>query len=155
MVRHDMISCIRRRRVVSWSESDGMAIVSTSHVGSPTLCCLMFISSCWRTLPRSTISSRLFYENARFFQKHTLHSTSVSRLRASQFPKLHATNRFSATHRDAMRHRPRSHLQPDGPFHRFRRRFDNIPPNYLIIGILGINGAIFATWSYIQIFPVR
>ncbi|KAF8271790.1 hypothetical protein EI94DRAFT_1720027 [Lactarius quietus] len=39
-----------------------------------------------------------------------------------------------------------------GPFQRFRRRFDNIPSDYLIFGILGVNGAVFAAWSYVQMF---
>jgi len=51
-----------------------------------------------------------------------------------------------------MRHAPRGPWQPVGPFQRFRRRFDNIPPDYFLFGILGINGAVFAAWSYVQMF---
>ncbi|KAH9045669.1 hypothetical protein EDB85DRAFT_2284507 [Lactarius pseudohatsudake] len=87
--------------------------------------------------------------------RYTLHSTSVSRSRASPFQKFHATDLFSATHRDALRHAPRRHWPPVGPFQRFRRRFDNTPPDYIIFGILGINGAVFAAWSYVQMFQVR
>ena len=104
---------------------------------------------------RSTNSSHSIYNNARFFKRYTLHSTSVSRLHASPFQKFHVTDLFSATHRDAMRRTPRRHWQPVGPFQRFRQRFDNIPSNYLLFGILGINGAVFAAWSYVQLFQVR
>lgn len=108
---------------------------------------MMFISTSWRTLLRSANSSHSW-----FLKRHTLHSTSVSRLRASSFQKFHATDLFSATHKDAMRHAPRRRRQPLGPFQTFRRRFDSIPPYYLMFGILGINGAVFAAWSYVQIF---
>jgi hypothetical protein len=54
-----------------------------------------------------------------------------------------------------MRHAPRRPWQPAGPYQRFRRRFDNLPSNYLLYGILGINGAVFAAWSYVQMFQVR
>ncbi|KAI0301799.1 hypothetical protein B0F90DRAFT_1816700 [Multifurca ochricompacta] len=50
-----------------------------------------------------------------------------------------------------MRH-PRRHWQSLGPFQRFSRRFNNLPSNYLLFGILGINGIIFAAWSYVQVF---
>ena len=89
--------------------------------------------------------------NARVFKRHTLHSTLVSRLRVSPFQKFHATDLFNATHRDAMRRAPR----PVGQYQKFRRRFDNLSSNYLLYGILGINGAVFATWSYVQMFQVR
>ncbi|KAH9007083.1 rhomboid-domain-containing protein [Lactarius hatsudake] len=84
--------------------------------------------------------------------RYTLHSTSLLRSRVSPFQKFHATDLFSATHRDALRHAPRRHWRPVGPFQRFRRRFDNTPPVYIIFGILGINGAVFAAWSYVQMF---
>ncbi|KAH9062084.1 rhomboid-domain-containing protein [Lactarius vividus] len=77
---------------------------------------------------------------------------TLSRLHASPFQKFHATDLFGATHRDALRHAPRGHWRPVGPFQRFRRRFDTIPPDYIIFGILGINGAVFAAWSYVQMF---
>ena len=115
---------------------------------------LMYISTSWRALLRSPNSSHSIYNNARIFKTHTLHSTPVSRLRASPFQKFHATDLFSATHRDAMRHAPRRHWQPVGRFQRFRRRFDNLSPDYLLFGILGINGAVFAAWSYVQVFQV-
>ena len=117
-------------------------------MSTATTAALMFIL-------RSTNSSHSIYNNARFFKRHTLHSTSVSRLRASPLQKFHVTDFFSATHRDAMRRDPRRHWQLVGPFQRFRRRFDNIPSNYLLFGILGINGAVFAAWSYVQLFQVR
>jgi hypothetical protein len=100
-------------------------------------------------------SSRSIHNNARFFKRHTLHNTSVSHLRISSYQKFRATDFLNATFRDAMRHSPRRPWQPAGPYQRFRRRFDNLPSNYLLYGILGINGAVFAAWSYVQMFQVR
>ena len=114
-------------------------------VSPPTRTRLMFI------FLRSSNSSRSIYNNAWILKRHALHTTPVSRLRASPFQKFHATNLFSATHRDAMRRAP---WRPAGPFQRFRRRFDNVPSDFLLYGILGINGAVFAAWSYVKIFQV-
>ena len=115
---------------------------------------LMHMSTLWRTLLRSTDSSHSIYNNAWILKRHTLHTSSVSRLRAFPCQKFHATDFFSA-YRDALRRAPRRHWQPVGPFQRFRRRFDNIPSDYLLFGILGINGAVFAAWSYVQMYQVR
>jgi hypothetical protein len=104
---------------------------------------------------RSSNSSRSIYNNAWILKRHALHSTPVAHLRASSFQKFHATNVFSATFRDAIRHAPRGPWRPAGPFQRFRRRFDNIPSDFLLYGILGVNGAVFAAWSYVHIFQVR
>ncbi|KAI0254298.1 hypothetical protein BJV78DRAFT_1152427 [Lactifluus subvellereus] len=41
---------------------------------------------------------------------------------------------------------------PGGPWQRLVQRFNSIPPNYLLFGILGVNGAVFAAWSYVQMF---
>jgi len=38
---------------------------------------------------------------------------------------------------------------------RLGRRFNAIPANYIIFGVLGINGVVFAAWSYVQMFQVR
>ena len=100
---------------------------------------------------RSSNSSRSIYNSAWILKRHALHTTPVSRLRALPFQKFHATNLFGATHRDAMRRAP---WRPAGPFQRFRRRFDNVPSDFLLYGILGINGAVFAAWSYVKIFQV-
>jgi hypothetical protein len=88
-------------------------------------------------------------------QRHSLlHNTPCLHSHVSSIRKFHATDFFSATHRYATRrvYRPG---KPLGPWERFSRRFNTIPKNYLIFGILGINGVIFAAWSYVQIFQVR
>ena len=130
--------------------------IGSSHVCSqspllPQPQRLRHMSISWRTFLRSTNSSHSIYNNAR---RHTLHSNLASRLRAQPFQKFHTTDLFSATHRDAMRHAPRRNWQPVGSFQRFRRRFDNMHSDYLLFGILGINGAVFAAWSYVQMFQV-
>jgi hypothetical protein len=128
-----------------WSPSfAALVVIVSSHVcpqSLPQLQRRMLMSTSWRTLLRSP-------NNARILKTHTFHT----RLCAQKF---HSTEFFSATHRDAMRHDPRRHLQPVGPYQRFRRRFDNIPSDYILFGILGINGAVFAAWSYVQMFQVR
>lgn len=136
MVRHGVYGR-RRRRVVP-------SIISIFVTWLPNLRVCLNTPELMLILLRSI--------NARLFKRHTLHSTLVSRLGVSPFQNFHATNLFNATHRDAMRRVP---LRPVGQYQRFRRRFDNLPSNYLLYGILGINGAVFAAWSYVQMFQVR
>jgi hypothetical protein len=44
---------------------------------------------------------------------------------------------------------------PSGPFQRLRQKLDSIPPNYLLYTIIGLNGIVFAAWSYVQMPQVR
>lgn len=85
---------------------------------------------------------------------YALHNKSfLLRSRASPVHKFHATNFPSATHRTTT-HTHRD-WRPPGRFRRFIRRFNFIPPTYIILGILGINGVVFAAWTYVQMFRVR
>ena len=78
---------------------------------------------------------------------YALHNNSfILRSRAPPVHKFHATSFPSATHRTTT-HIRRNWRQPGW--------FDYIPRNYIIFGILGINGVVFATWSYVQMYRVR
>ena len=118
----------------------------------------MFITMAWHRLPRST--NHLFRGIAQSIppSRHALLQTSFLRLRVPPplVRKFHATDFFSATHRSAMG-RPRRDLgwRSPGRWQRWVQRFNSVPPNYLLFGILGINGAIFAAWSYVKMFQVR
>ncbi|KAF8485020.1 hypothetical protein DFH94DRAFT_717713 [Russula ochroleuca] len=82
------------------------------------------------------------------FLRHALYNSRVSPVH-----KFHATSFLSATHRAASH--TRRDWRPPGTFQRVTRRFNTIPPNYIIFGILGINGVVFAAWSYVQLFQGR
>ena len=104
-------------------------------------------------LASHTILQRATPASTRIFLRYGLQSNnSLLRSRISPVHKFHSNSFLSATHRGF----PNAHRdwRPPGPFQRFTRRFNNIPPNYVIFGILGINGVIFAAWSYVQLFQV-
>lgn len=101
----------------------------------------MFTVTIWHRVLRP--ANPVFPNNARILQRHSLHNTSVYKFRATDF--------FSATHRTVSRR----DWQPPGPWQRLSRRFNKIPANYILFGVLGINGVVFAAWSYVQIFQVR
>ena len=73
-----------------------------------------------------------------------LNNSFILRSRTSPVHKFHATSFPSATHRTTTRR----DWRPPG-------RFDYIPQYYIIFGILGINGVVFAAWSYVRMFHVR
>ncbi|KAH9963176.1 hypothetical protein BC827DRAFT_1129057 [Russula dissimulans] len=73
-----------------------------------------------------------------------LHNTARLRSRASPVRKFYQSDFLSATHSGAARY-ARTDQKPPGSL---RRSFDNIPPNYIVLGILGLNGVVFAAWSY-------
>ncbi|KAH9978049.1 hypothetical protein BGW80DRAFT_1166250 [Lactifluus volemus] len=58
-----------------------------------------------------------------------------------------------------MRHPPHPRgggwQSPSGPFQRLRQKLDGIPPNYLLYSILGLNGIVFAAWSYNMAYTKR
>jgi hypothetical protein len=83
-----------------------------------------------------------------FLRYGLLNNNSLLRSRVSPVHKFHSNTFLNATHRTT------SHWRPLGPFQRFTRRLNAIPPNYIIFGILGINGVVFAAWSYVQLFQV-
>ena len=89
----------------------------------------------------------------RIFLRYAFYSNnSLLRSRFSPVHKFHSNSFLSATHRGA----PHAHRdwRPPGPFQRFSRRFNRIPSSYIIFGILGINGVVFAAWSYVRLFQV-
>ena len=88
------------------------------------------------------------------YLRYALHNNSfLLCARASPVYKFHATSFPNATHRTTTY--PRRDWRPPGPFQRLIRQFNAIPPNYILYGILGINGVVFAAWSYVQMFRVR
>jgi Rhomboid family len=114
----------------------------------------------WRCFPRSTTDRLLFRGTVQqiLLPRHAhLLRTAVWPLRAlTPVRNFHATDFFSATHRTTVgRPHHRRDWQSPGPLRRLRQKFDAIPPNYLIFCILGINGVVFAAWTYIQMFQVR
>ncbi|KAI0002993.1 hypothetical protein BJV74DRAFT_814735 [Russula compacta] len=103
----------------------------------------MFTATIWHRVLRPANS--VFPNNARILQSHALHNTSVHKFRATDF--------FSATHRTASSTgHARGDRKPPGLWQRLSRRFNRIPANYIVFGVLGINGVVFAGWSYVQIF---
>jgi hypothetical protein len=113
-----------------------MLIPSASHsILRPTTPALRSIST--------RISLRYALQNNSF----------ILRSRASPIHKFHATSFPSATHRTTT-HTSRD-WRPPGRFRRFIRRFNFIPEYYIIFGILGINGVVFAAWTYVRMFHVR
>ncbi|KAI0269242.1 hypothetical protein BC834DRAFT_619780 [Gloeopeniophorella convolvens] len=106
----------------------------------------MFVPTSWHRLLRPTTS--LFRHHVSVIQPRVLHTSSILRLRASPTQQFRATDFFNATHRSTLGHgRP---PRPPGPFQRFRRKFDSLSHYYIMGGILGINIAVFASWSYVS-----
>jgi hypothetical protein len=117
-------------------KSFSMLIQSASHILRPTT-----------TAFRSSSSTYIFL-------RHALHSNNVLlRSRVSSVHKFHATSFLSATHRTIPQ--ARRDWRPPGTFQRLIRRLNFIPKSYIIFGILGINGVVFAAWSYVRLFQVR
>jgi hypothetical protein len=113
----------------------------------------MLIPTAWHSVLRPAYlacrsTTRIFPRNAQ------LHNTPSLRWRVSSVQNFHATDLLSATHRSAAR-RVRRDWKPPGPFKRLGRRLNAIPANYIIFGVLGINGVVFVAWSYAQMFQVR
>ena len=108
-----------------------------------------------RIQPALRIQSAMpaFYSSTRIILRHALHNNSLLRLPVAPVHKFHATSFLGATHRTSPH--ARRDWRPPGPFQRLIRRFNVIPRSYIIFGILGINGVVFAAWSYVQLFQVR
>jgi hypothetical protein len=84
--------------------------------------------------------------STRIYLRYALHNNFfLPRSRASPVHKFHATSFPSATHRTT------THIRRDW---RPPGWFNSIPRHYIIFGILGINGAVFAAWSYVRMFYV-
>ncbi|KAN0127052.1 hypothetical protein V8E52_000692 [Russula decolorans] len=82
--------------------------------------------------------------STRIYLRYALHNNFfLPRSRASPVHKFHATSFPSATHRTT------THIRRDW---RPPGWFNSIPRHYIIFGILGINGAVFAAWSYVRMF---
>lgn len=109
----------------------------------------MLIPAASRTILRPVTPA-----STRIFLKYGLYNNNNSLLRSRVSPvhKFHSNSFLNATHRTT----PHAHRdwRPPGPFQRFTRRLNAIPPNYILFGILGINGVVFAAWSYVQLFQV-
>ncbi|KAI0285032.1 hypothetical protein BGY98DRAFT_946761 [Russula aff. rugulosa BPL654] len=89
--------------------------------------------------------------STRLSLRYALHNNSfILRSRASPVHKFHTTNFPSATHRTT----PHTHRdwRPPGRFRSFIRQFNSIPQSFIVLGILGINGVVFAAWSYVEMF---
>src|SRR5712671_4959032 len=117
----------------------------------------MFSATAWHSVLRPANLNPAFSLSARIFQgqRYALsHNTARLRSRASPVLKFYASDFLSATHKSAAWHARRD-WQPPGPLRKLRRWFDNIPQNYIVFGILGLNGVVFAAWSYVQLFQVR
>jgi hypothetical protein len=83
-----------------------------------------------------------------------LHNIPPLPWRGTPIQRFHATDLLSATHRSAPRRVRRDwDWKPSGGAR--RRRFDAIPANYILFGILGINGVVFAAWTFVYMFQVR
>ncbi|KAF8505516.1 hypothetical protein F5888DRAFT_1604493 [Russula emetica] len=92
--------------------------------------------------------------STRISLRYALHNNSfLLRSRAVPVHKFHATSFPSATHRTGTTHTQRD-WRPPGRLRRFIRRFNSIPQNYILFGILGINGVVFAAWTYVQMYGV-
>lgn len=88
---------------------------------------------------------------------HTTTQPCISILSSFTHPHLspfHSSSFFSS-YRRPLRPRPRSSSRSSssnytGPtsFSSFRRRFDRIPPDYIVYGIIAINIGIFLLWQY-------
>ena len=118
----------------------------------------MLIATAWHSVVRPASRSI-----TRIFPRHALHNTTPLRWRGTPVQPFHATDFLSATHRSAPRRVrrdwdwKRSGGGGGGPFN-FRRpgrQFNAIPANYILFGVLGINGVVFAAWTYVQMFQVR
>ncbi|KAI9510432.1 rhomboid-domain-containing protein [Russula earlei] len=92
-------------------------------------------------IPASRISA---LSSPRISQRYALHNTARLCSRVSPVHKFHATELLGATHRSTARHAHRDR--------KLSQRFNDIPKNYILYGILGINGVIFAAWTYVQMF---
>ncbi|KAH9958234.1 hypothetical protein BC827DRAFT_1156918 [Russula dissimulans] len=88
--------------------------------------------------------ARVESDAEKFFEKYALlHNTARLHSRASPVPKFYPSNFLSAAQH------ARRDQKPPGLL---RRWSDNILPNYIVLGILGPNGIVFATWLYVQLF---
>ena len=114
----------------------------------------MFIPYASHTILRPAIPA-LRSSSTRISLRYVLHNSSflLRSSRASPVHKFHATSFPSATHRTNTR--DSRDWRPPGRFRRFIRRLNFIPQSFIIFGILGINGVVFAAWSYVQMFHVR
>ena len=126
----------------------------------------MLIATAWHSVVRPANSASRGITRT-IFTRHALHNTSPLRWRGTPAQQFHATDFLSAAHRSAPRrvrrawdwNRSRSGSGSGGgggggPF-RFGRQFNAIPANYILFGVLGINGVVFAAWTYVQMFQVR
>jgi hypothetical protein len=116
----------------------------------------MLVATAWYSVLRPVNpASRTI---TRIFQRHALprapHNTPAPRSRALRVQRFHTTDFLGATHRSAPRHAHRD-WKPPGPLRTLTRRFNAIPSNYILFGVLGINGVVFAAWSYVLMFQVR
>lgn len=104
---------------------------------------------------RPTMTAFRSSSSTYIFLRHALHNNNnvLLRSRVSPVHKFHATSFPSATHRTTP-HARRDWRLP-GTSQRLIRRLNAIPPKFILIGILGINGVVFAAWSYVQLFQVR
>jgi len=114
----------------------------------------MLIATAWHSAVRPANSaSRTII--TRIFPRHAaLHNTPPLRWRGTPVQQFHATDLLSATHKSAPRRVRRDLGSGGGPFN-FRRpgrRFDAIPANYILFGVLGINGVVFAAWTFVLMF---
>lgn len=123
----------------------------------------MLIATAWHSVVRpANPASRDIART--IFSRHALHNTPPLRWRDTPAQQFHATDFLSAAHRSAPRRVRRvwdwkrsgsgSGGGGGGPF-KFGRQFNAIPANYILFGVLGINGVIFAAWTYVQMFQVR
>lgn len=112
----------------------------------------MLIPSASQSILRTaTLLPALHSSSTRICLRHALHNNSLLlRSRVSPVHKFHTTSFPSATHTHIRRD-----WRPPGRFQRYIRRFNSIPRYYIIFGILGINGVVFAAWTYVQMFHVR
>jgi hypothetical protein len=111
----------------------------------------MLIATAWHSIlrPANLNPARIFQT-----QKYVLlHNTTRLRSRVSPVRKFYASEFLNATHKNTA-WRAHRDWKPPGPLQKLRRWFDNIPQPYIVFGILGLNGAVFAAWSYVQLFQV-
>ena len=129
------------------------SVLSYGHVQCHPL--ILMIPSASHSILRP-VTTALRSNSTGLCLRYALHNNSFllrSRSYALPVHKFHATSFPSATHRTT----PHTHRdwRPPGRFRRFITRFNHIPQNFILLGILGINGVVFAAWSYVQMFHVR
>ena len=103
------------------------------------------------TLPTSSNATRSLFTQPSLFLRHALsfRGSQAFESRIGWYKdRIHTS---AAPKRSTGSRRPRQDFQHRGPFERFRRWFDTIPPEVIVWSIIGLNGIVFAAWQVAKV----